>query len=143
MIGAEGLDRVRPLHALHALLLSLPTTLFPAALLSDYAYSTSQQIQWSNFSSWMIAGGLVGGGFALLWAAIDLLRDPIARRGRLRTYAIVLSAMWIMGFVNALVHAKDAWAIMPEALYLSFFSAALALGAAWLGFSGFVARVGK
>jgi uncharacterized membrane protein len=45
--------------------------------------------------------------------------------------------MWGLGFVNALVHAKDAWATMPEGLYLSAVTAFLALVAAWIGYSGF------
>ena len=45
--------------------------------------------------------------------------------------------MWVIGFVNALVHAKDAWAIMPESLFLSAVSAILAFVAAWIGYSGF------
>ena len=46
-------------------------------------------------------------------------------------------AMWGLGFVNALVHAKDAWATMPEGLYLSATTTLLALVAAWIGYSGF------
>jgi uncharacterized membrane protein len=49
--------------------------------------------------------------------------------------------MWVLGFVNALVHAKDAWATMPEGLYLSAIVALLALIGAWIGYSGF--RVGE
>ena len=45
--------------------------------------------------------------------------------------------MWALGFVNALVHAKDAFAVMPEGLYLSAVVSVLALAAAWVGYSGF------
>ncbi len=128
---------LRPLHPLHAILLAFPLPLFLGALLSDLAYWTSFQIQWANFSSWLIAGGLLVGGFALLWALIDLARSRRGRRGRVALYVAVLLAMWVTGFVNALVHAKDAFAIMPEALYLSAIAATLALVAAWLGYSGF------
>jgi uncharacterized membrane protein len=48
--------------------------------------------------------------------------------------------MWVLGFVNAFVHAKDAWATMPEGLYLSAVAALLALVAAWIGYSGFRTR---
>jgi uncharacterized membrane protein len=48
--------------------------LFLGALFSDIAYAQSYQIQWKNFASWLIPGALVFGGFALLWAIIDLLR---------------------------------------------------------------------
>ncbi len=127
----------RPLHPLHAILLAFPPPLFVGALLSDVAYGASYQMQWANFSSWLIAGGLLVGGFAVLWALVDLFRRGAARRGRAAAYFAVLVTMWVLGFTNALVHAKDAFAIMPEALYLSAITAALALVAAWIGYSGF------
>jgi uncharacterized membrane protein len=128
---------LRPLHPLHALLLAFPLPLFLGALASDLAYRSSFHIQWANFSSWLIAGGLLVGGFTLLWALINLFRRGSARRGRLMLYFVVLLAMWGLGFVNALVHAKDAWATMPEGLYLSAITTLLALVAAWIGYSGF------
>jgi len=128
---------LRPLHPLHAILLAFPLPLFAGALISDLAYRASFHVQWANFSSWLIAGGLVGGGFALLWALINLFRRGPARKGRLILYFVVLLVMWGLGFVNALVHAKDAWATMPEGLYLSAITTLLALVAAWIGYSGF------
>lgn len=124
----------RALHPLHAFLLAGAVPLFLGALLSDIAYARSYQIQWSNFASWLIAGALVFAGFALLWAAVDLLRA--SRRGkRALIYAVLLLATWVLGFINALVHAKDAWAIMPSSLILSVIVAALACVATWLGLS--------
>lgn len=130
----------RSLHPLHAILLAFPLPLFLGALLSDFAYRSSFQIQWFNFSSWLIAGGLLVGGFALLWALVDLIRSGAARRKRAAIYFVVLLAMWVLGFINALVHAKDAFAIMPEALYLSSVAMVLALVAAWMGYSGYQSR---
>lgn len=130
----------RPLHPLHAILLAFPFPLFLGALLSDFAYRSSFQVQWFNFSSWLIAGGLVGGGFAMLWALVNLIRSGAARRKRAAIYFLVLFVMWVLGFVNALVHAKDAFAIMPEALYLSSITTVLALVAAWIGYSGYHSR---
>ncbi len=124
------------LHPVHAVLLAGSLPLFLGALLSDVAYSASYQVQWTNFASWLIAGGLVVSGFALLWALVDLLRAD--RRGGRRLLAfLVLAAAWILGFVDALVHAKDAWASMPAGLILSALVTALIFGAVWLGFSSF------
>jgi uncharacterized membrane protein len=133
-ISAPGLSR--PLHPLHAILLAFPLPLFLGALLSDVAYWKTFHVQWANFSSWLIAGGLLIGGFVVLWALIDLFRSGAARRRHAVIYFIVLLAMWVLGLVNAFVHGKDAFAIMPEALYLSAIVALLALVAAWLGYSG-------
>jgi uncharacterized membrane protein len=128
---------LRPLHPLHAILLAFPLPLFAGALMSDFAYRATFYIQWANFSSWLIAGGLVGSGFAMLWALVNVFRRGPARKGRLIVYFLVLLVMWVLGFINALVHAKDAWATMPEGLYLSAITTLLALVAAWIGYSGF------
>lgn len=128
-------DRVyaRPLHPLHAVLLAGTVPLFLGALLSDWAYSASYEIQWKNFASWLIVGGLVFAGFALLAALIGLIRG---RRGRLRiVYVLLLLAAFVLGFINALIHAKDAWASMPDGLILSALVTLLVLAATWLGFS--------
>ncbi|WP_439596159.1 DUF2231 domain-containing protein [Falsiroseomonas sp.] len=127
----------RPLHPLHAILLAFPFPLFLGALLSDLAYRATFHVQWANFASWLIAGGLLVGGFVLLWALIELALGGAARRRRLLTYFLVLLGMFVLGFINALVHAKDAWATMPEGLYLSAITALLAVVASWLGYSRF------
>lgn len=137
MVALSRSDYPRPLHPLHAIFLAFPLPLFAGALISDFAYRASFHIQWANFSSWLIAGGLVGGGFALIWSLINLFRRGPASKGRLAIYFVVLLMMWGLGFVNALVHAKDAWATMPEGLYLSAITTLLALVAAWIGYSGF------
>lgn len=137
MVVVSSPGALRPLHPLHAILLAFPLPLFLGALISDLAYRSSFHIQWANLSSWLIAGGLLVGGFALLWALINLFRRGPALKGRLVVYFVVLLAMWGLGFVNALVHAKDAWATMPEGLYLSAITTLLALVAAWIGYSGF------
>lgn len=123
----------RAIHPFPAFLLAGAATLFLAALLSDYAYWTSYQIEWSNFASWLIVGAEVFAGGALLFAVIDLVRSR--QRGRQLLYTLVLAAAWVVGFVNALIHARDAWAVMPTGLVLSVIVAALALVATWLGFS--------
>ncbi len=130
----------RPLHPLHAIFLAFPFPLFLSALLSDFAYRASFQVQWINFSSWLIAGGLLVGAFALLWALIGVLRSGTARKGRPIVYLIALLSMWVLAFVNALIHGKDAWATMPAGLYLSAIVTLLALVAAWVGYSGFRAE---
>lgn len=126
--------RPAPIHPVHAVLVAGTLPLFLGALLSDLAYSKSYQVQWLNFSSWLIAGGLVFAGFATLWALIDIFRAD--RRGRRPVVPfLVLLALFVLGLVNALVHAKDAWATMPAGLILSLLAAALSLAAVWIGFS--------
>lgn len=126
-------------HPFHAVLLAGTVPLFLGAMLSDIAYSATYQIQWTNFASWLITGGLVFGAFAVLFAITDLFRAD--RRGwRPLVYTVLLLATWILGFINALIHAKDAWAAMPTGLVLSVVVVVLACAATWLGFSSL--RVG-
>jgi uncharacterized membrane protein len=127
----------RLLNPIHAILLGFPVALFSAALISDIAYRQTAQIQWSNFSSWLIAGALFVGAFVVLWAIIDLFRVPAPlRRGAPLTYLIVLVVMWVLGLINAFLHARDAWySVTVVALVLSIITALLALAAAWIGYS--------
>jgi uncharacterized membrane protein len=120
----------------HGVLLAATLPLFLGALLSDIAYDRSAEVQWANFASWLNAGGMVFCGLALLWAAIELVRRDRRTRSALLVFGLLL-ATFVIGFIDALVHAKDAWAMMPEGLILSLIVAALALAATWVGFSSY------
>ena len=130
---------IHPVHRctpspLHAILLAGAVPLFLGALLSDVAYSKSYQIQWSNFASWLIAGGLVFCGLALLFALVNLVRAR-HKTGRPVLYFLLLLVTWVLGLANAFEHAKDAWAVMPSGLVLSVIVTVLSLVSAWLGLS--------
>ena len=129
----------RAIQPFHAVLLAATIPLFLGGLLSDIAYTSTYQIQWSNFASWLIAGGVAFTGFALLWAFIDLIRAD-RRRGRPLIYFLLLLATFGLGLLNSFVHARDAWSTMPEGLILSAIVTVLAILATWLGFSSL--RVG-
>lgn len=133
---AVAVERIhhRALHPVHAFLLAATATLFLGTLLADTAYWSTYQVQWTNFSSWLNLGGLLFGGLTLLFALFGL-RHSSQRRGRYLAYVLLVLAMWVLAFFNALVHVKDAWAAMPEGLVLSVIVALLACAASWLGFS--------
>jgi uncharacterized membrane protein len=117
-------------------LLASGLPLFLGALLSDWAYSSTYQVQWINFAAWLVAGALVFVGAALMWALIDALRADAPRGGGKWMYVGLLAATFVVGFVDALIHAKDAGATMPGALILSVIVFLLAVAATWAGFSG-------
>ncbi len=125
------LARITP-GPLHSILLGGTVALFLGALLSDIAYARTYQIQWSNFASWLIAGGLVFCGLALLFALTNLLRAQ-PKAGRPALYFLLLLITWVLGLVNAFEHAKDAWAVMPSGLILSVIVAVLSGASAWIG----------
>lgn len=134
---AETVDRSfrRAIHPVHAVLIAATIPLFFGALLSDWAYSSTYELQWKNFASWLIVGGLVFAVLALLWALIELLRAD-KRGGGALVYFLLVLATFVVGVINALVHAKDAWAAMPGGLILSLIGTVLAIAAVWIGFSG-------
>lgn len=116
---------------MHTVITVSALPLFLGALLSDWAYSSSFQPQWINFASWLIAGALVLAGLALPWAVADLLRQ----RGSW-LYLLLLLSTFVLGFINALVHARDAWATMPTGMALSAVVMVLAAAAGVVGLVG-------
>ena len=136
MVTTFGRTRLPAIHPFHAVLLAGMVPLFFGALLTDWAYSSSPQIQWSNFASWLIVGAMVLCGIVLVFSIAGLFR----RSGGGLVYFLVVLATFVVGFINALVHGQDVWAIMPEAVVLSVITTLLACVATWLGFSGY--RVG-
>ncbi|QIK95318.1 hypothetical protein G7076_01405 [Sphingomonas sp. HDW15A] len=129
------LDESPPSATLNPLFSILVGGLFPltaGTMLGDWAYSTTYQIQWLNFADWLIAGSLVFAVPALLWALLGLL----LRRGPGKLFVLLLAATVVVNFLNALTHARDAYATMPAGLILSVIGSILALASSWLGFSG-------
>lgn len=122
------------IHPLHAVLLAGTIPLWLGAALSDAAYASTYEIQWNNFASWLIVGGLFFSGLALIFTIVDLFR-PYRRTSGFGMYALLLLITWIVGFFNALMHARDAWASMPTGLYMSIAVAVLACLTAVIGFS--------
>lgn len=120
-------------HPLQAFLLACTAPLFLGALVGDIAYASSYEVQWLNFAAWLNFGGMIFAGFTLVWALIGWFRAE--RWDRQRLFLLVVIGMVGLGFITALVHAKDAWATMPEAVILSALVALLALFANWIGFS--------
>jgi uncharacterized membrane protein len=119
---------------LHGILLAGTVPLFLGGLLSDIAYYNTMQIQWSNFAAWLIAGGLLFCGLAIVFALVNLIRAP-RKAGRPVLYLLLLVVTWVLGLVNAFEHAKDAWAVMPMGLVWSVIVTVLAIVAAWIGLS--------
>ncbi|MEN1925238.1 DUF2231 domain-containing protein [Luteimonas sp. MJ293] len=139
MAYTTSVRSVHPIHPIHAVFVAGILPLFAGAALSDFAYFRTFEIQWQNFASWLIVGGLVWTGVALVFALFDLVPS---RRTRTRVlYLLVLLATFIVGFFNALQHARDAWASMPAALVMSVIVFVLSCVALCLAFCG--PRIGE
>ncbi len=127
--NCEG-ESMRTQPALKQLFTSAALPLFLGAALSDCAYKSSYEIQWMNFSSWLIIGALVFATLAI-FATLAAGLQHSAVGGRRWISLFVLLAVWILGVVNAFVHARDAWAMMPTGWVLSLVCAVLACIATW------------
>jgi uncharacterized membrane protein len=133
MAAATTIRYVENIHPLHAVLVAGSLPLFLGALLCDWAYWSTYEIQWSNFASWLIVGGLFFSGCALVFVIVDAFRVASHGRGWL-AYAVTLLAAWIFGLFNAFMHARDAWAAMPGGLILSLVATALVIAATGMAF---------
>lgn len=123
-------------NPLHAILLAFPVALYPAALLTDITYLNTAEVQWTNFSSWLIAGADLFAGLVLAWALIGLFVGRARHaKGRGILYLIVVAAMFILGMVNAFQHARDGWhSVGTFGLILSIICTLLAFVAAFIAY---------
>ena len=56
---------------IHAMLVPFPIVCFIGALLTDIAYANTANVQWTNFSQWLLAFGTLFAGIAAVFGAID------------------------------------------------------------------------
>jgi len=102
------------------LLNPIPFGFFVGALIFDVVYTQSTNVMWFKSAAWLIAIGLV---FAILPRFINLAQVWF---GRARPAPFrVKAAFWlhllaiVAAIVNAFVHSRDAYAIVPEGVLLS------------------------
>ena len=62
-------------HPIHPMLVPIPITCFVGTLLSDIAYACTADMQWANFSAWLLTFGLIGAGLAAIAGVIDFLGE--------------------------------------------------------------------
>lgn len=116
-----------------SLLLAFPVALFPAALVTDITYLNTAEIQWTNFSAWLLAGGELFAGLLLIGALVSLVRR---RSGRAILYFLLVLALFAVGLLNSFQHSGDGWASVGTfGLVLSIVGAVLALAAGALGYA--------
>lgn len=130
MHSLSSSTRTWVIHPFHAAMLGALWPLFMGALLTDYAYWSSHEIQWANFAAWLLVGAMVATTLTLICGIVGLVGGS-----RAFPYVIALGVTWVVGFLNSLHHARDAWAIMPAALVWSAIATLLALVVTWMGFS--------
>ena len=120
---------------IHRLLVPFPIVCLTGALVTDVAYAATAQIQWANFSAWLLAIGTATAVLAAIAGLIDLSgRQPGPRP---------TIAWWHMGgnilvlllaTLNNIVHARDGWtSVVPLGLTLSAITVLLLMVTGLLG----------
>ena len=122
---------------IHPMLVPFPVVCFFGALLTDLAYWQTADMQWANFSVWLLTAGLVMAGFAVVAALVDAVRARRMRTVRtiwLRVLGAVVAVA--LSVVNAFVHSRDAYtSVMPTGLALSSLVVLVLLLSGCLGWS--------
>jgi uncharacterized membrane protein len=121
-------------HPYSSLFLPVPIVCFVGALITDVAYVNSGgNLQWVNFSCWLLVAGLLFGVIAAILMIIDLARLPQLRGSWGWGALALLLVTLVIEFINSLVHARDGWtAVAPAGLILSAIGAVLIMSHGWL-----------
>ena len=124
-------------HPIHPMLVPVPIACFVGALITDIVYWRSADMQWANFSVWLITVGLVVSGFAALAGIIDFLGDRgIRRLPNAWIHGLGNALVLILSIFNAFVHSRDAYtSVVPEGLLLSLLVVLILCVTGWNGWA--------
>ncbi|WP_039054973.1 DUF2231 domain-containing protein [Enterobacter sp. Bisph1] len=106
--------------AVYELFNPLPLGFFVAAWIFDILYIKTAQIMWTDAASWLIAFGLL---LAILPRIINLVQVWITQRHYVSRAEKIAFWLWlvaiVVAIVDAFVHSRDAWAVVPLGVILS------------------------
>jgi uncharacterized membrane protein len=107
-------------ESIYGLLNPIPFGCFVAALIFDIIYSETAVMLWDKGAAWLIVFGLL---FAVVPRLVNLTQVWItSRRTATRTdkldFWLNLLAI-VVAIINAFVHSRDAFAVVPTGLWLS------------------------
>ena len=122
-------------HPIHPMLVPVPIVCFIGALITDIAYTMTAEIMWSNFSSWLLLVGVIGGVLAAIAGLTDFIGNRLIRRqSPAWPHLIGNFAVLVLAFFNLLVHTRDAWtSVVPTGLILSIVTVLILPVTGWLG----------
>ncbi|MGI4855451.1 MAG: DUF2231 domain-containing protein [Janthinobacterium lividum] len=118
--------RSRPATALFDLLNPIPFGLFVGTLIFDIIYAVNADVLWAKGAAWLVTIGLF---FAIIPRFVNLGHVWFGPRGTVRKAE--RTDFWfnllgiVAAIVNAFVHSRDAYGIVPENVILSIITVAL------------------
>ncbi len=124
-------------HPLHVIFVPFPIVCFVGTFVSDLAYWQTANMQWANFSAWLLTIGLALAGVAAVAGLIDFLASRSIRS---------LRAAWIhaggnvvvivLSIINAFIHSRDAYtSVVPTGVFLSGLVVLILLVTGWNGWT--------
>jgi uncharacterized membrane protein len=118
----------------HPPLIAGGATALIGALITDIFYSQTADMQWANFSVWLITAGLI---LALLAGLALLLDLALGHTGRVSwVHLVALAGAALLSLLNVFVHSRDAWtSVVPQGLELSVVVAVCLAIIGWRGWS--------
>ncbi len=119
------------------MLVPVPIACFVGTLVTDTVYWRTANMQWANFSVWLLTAGLVVAGFAVLAGLVDFLGDRRIRALRQSwVHGGVNALVLLLSIVNAFVHSRDAYtSVVPTGITLSAIVVLLLIVSGWNGWS--------
>ncbi|MES1152938.1 MAG: DUF2231 domain-containing protein [Dongia sp.] len=131
---------VRP--PLHPTLMWVPATCFVGGLLTDLAYYKTAEMQWANFSAWLITAGVILGWLSCILGIVDLVGRRYATAPVPGwAYAIGIGIVMILATFNMLIHTRDAWtSVVPWGLTLSAITVAVLVFTTVIGWTALYRR---
>jgi uncharacterized membrane protein len=129
----EVLPSLRSIRKQDDVMNSFPIACFFGALATDIAYASTANMLWADFSTWLLAAGLVMG---VLAAIVDVVGFVASRRGRSQRppWAFVIGGLvvLVLAVLNNMVHSRDAWtSVVPLGVALSAVTVVVMLVTAW------------
>jgi uncharacterized membrane protein len=128
-----------PRALLHPGFIGAGSVLLIAGFVTDVIYYQTSLMQWANFSTWLIAAGLV---LALLSTIVLVIDFLIGRADRILWLSFgAVAAAALLSLLNVFVHTRDGWtSVVPQGIGLSFIVTILLLIAAVRGWRVATAR---
>ena len=116
--------------AVFNLLDPIPFGFFVGVLIFDVIYANTANVLWMKSAAWLVTFGLL---FAIIPQLINLAvvwfsKRRIRSRGQVINFWLNVVAI-VAALVNAFVHSRDAYAVIPDAVWLSILTvAAMGIG---------------
>jgi uncharacterized membrane protein len=124
-------------HPIHAMLVPIPITCFVGTLITDLAYWKTANMQWANFSVWLLTVGLIVSVFVVIAGLIDFLGDRRIRDLKAaRIHGIGNAIALVIAIFNAFIHSRDAYtSVVPTGLVLSTITVLILVVTGWNGWT--------